>query len=73
MLQAVKSGFFVMENRRFCEKKTAGKQFGFSSGILIDKIEANGAPGNALTAPEDQRLAPQSPLRETAVAGDAQS
>ena len=56
---------------RFFEKKTIGKQFGFSSGILIDKIEANGAPGNALTAPEDRRLAPQSPLRKTAGARDA--
>ena len=37
VLQAVKSGFFVMENRRFFEKKPTGKQFGFSSAYLLDK------------------------------------
>ena len=73
VLQAIKSGFFVVENRRFFEKNRLANNSGFHLRILIDKNRGKRAPGNALTAPEDQRLAPQSPLRETAVAGDAQS
>tara|TARA_B100000530_G_scaffold305073_1_gene228358 strand:+ start:184 stop:549 length:366 start_codon:yes stop_codon:yes gene_type:complete len=55
------------------KKKRPANNSGFHLRILIDKNRGKRAPGNALTAPEDQRLAPQSPLRETAVAGDAQS
>jgi hypothetical protein len=57
VLQDVKSGFFVMENRRSFKKNRQANNSGFHLRFIA-KIEANGAPGNALTAPEDRRLAP---------------